>query len=78
MFSSFQENYYSALKLDQSASEKEIRKQFIQLAKAHHPDVSDDPKSKEMFIKINTAYQVLSNPEAKKQYDQLTSNMRSS
>ncbi len=61
-------DYYELLGVTKSASQDEIKKAFRKLAHKYHPDKSngDDKKFKE----INEAYQVLSKPEKRKQYDQ--------
>lgn len=47
------------LKPNKDYSEEELKKQFISLAKQHHPDVSKAPNSKEKFMQISTAYKSL-------------------
>lgn len=63
-------NYYEELGLTKNASEKDIKQAFRKLAKANHPDKTNGDKIKEeKFKKINEAYQTLSDPEQKAQYD---------
>jgi curved DNA-binding protein len=65
-------DYYKILGVDRSATEKEIKKAFRKLARQHHPDVNpDDPKAEERFKEINEAYEVLSDPEKRRKYEQL-------
>lgn len=65
-------DYYKILGLEKSASEKEIKKAFRRLARQHHPDVNPgDAKAEERFKEINEAYEVLSDPDKRKKYDQL-------
>lgn len=59
-------NYYKVLGLDESATESEIKKAYKKLAIKYHPDKGGDP---EKFNKISEAYQVLSCPEKKGEYD---------
>jgi curved DNA-binding protein len=55
-----------------TASEDEIRSAFRKLARKYHPDVAKDKKTaEEKFKQINEAYEVLSDPEKRKKYDQL-------
>ena len=69
------ENYYKILELNKSASEKEIKSAYRRLARKHHPDVNPgDPAAEEKFKKINQAYQVLSDPSHRDQYDQFGQN----
>lgn len=65
-------DYYEVLGVSRTASDDEIRKAFRKLARKYHPDVNrDDPKAaEEKFKEINEAYEVLSNPERRAQYDQ--------
>src|ERR1700729_2616191 len=65
-------DYYEILGVKKSASAEEIRKAFRKLARKHHPDVNPGDKSaEEKFKEINEAYQVLSDSEKRKRYDQL-------
>lgn len=61
------ETYYDILGLDPSASDKEIKKAWRSLAGKHHPDRSGDS---EYFKELSEAYEVLSNPAKKADYDQ--------
>lgn len=64
--------YYDALGVAPNASEIEIKKAYRKLAIKLHPDKNpDDPTAHEKFQSIGEAYQVLSEPELRKQYDQL-------
>lgn len=63
-------DYYEILGLDRNASQEEIKRAFRRLAREHHPDVKkDDPRADERFKEINEAYQVLSDPDRRTQYD---------
>ena len=59
-------NYYEVLGVDKSASADEIKKAFRKLAQKHHPDAGGD---EDTFKEINEAYEVLSDPQKKAQYD---------
>jgi len=63
-------NFYDILGITKSASEAEIKKAYRKLAHQHHPDKGGD---KAKFQEINEAYQVLSDPQKKTQYDQFGS-----
>jgi len=59
-------DHYTSLGLHKSASEKEIKTAFRRLAAKHHPDKGGDHKE---FIRIKEAYEVLSDPQKRQQYD---------
>uniref|UniRef100_A0A8C6ZIW5 DnaJ heat shock protein family (Hsp40) member A3 n=1 Tax=Nothoprocta perdicaria TaxID=30464 RepID=A0A8C6ZIW5_NOTPE len=64
------EDYYQVLGVPRSASQKDIKKAYYQLAKKYHPDTNkDDPKAKEKFSQLAEAYEVLSDEAKRKQYD---------
>jgi curved DNA-binding protein len=65
-------DYYSALGVPPDADDKAIRQAFRQLARQVHPDVNPGNKeAEEKFKAINEAYQVLSDPQQRKKYDEL-------
>jgi DnaJ-class molecular chaperone len=64
------DDYYSALELNSNAPIDEIRKSFRTLALRYHPDKNKDEGSKEKFMKIVEAYEVLSDANRKKNYDE--------
>ena len=64
------EDYYRILGVSPFATAEDIKSAFRRLALEYHPDVNrTDPGAEEKFKQINEAYQVLSNLEARKQYD---------
>ena len=64
-------DYYKILGVDRNADEKEIKRAYRRLARKHHPDVNPGDKAAEaLFKEINEAYEVLSDAEKRKKYDQ--------
>lgn len=67
-------NYYNLLGLSYDATQDEIRKTYFELAKIYHPDTNDSIDTKEKFIQIQRAYEVLSNEETRKEYNKIFDN----
>lgn len=64
-------DYYDVLGIQKTADEKEIKKAYRKLAKKYHPDTNPgDKKAEQQFKDVTEAYNVLSDPEKKKLYDQ--------
>ena len=64
-------DYYSILGVNKNASQREIKQAYRRLARKHHPDVNPGDKSAEAkFKEINEAYEVLSDKEKRRKYDQ--------
>jgi DnaJ-class molecular chaperone len=65
-------DYYKVLGVERSASEAGIKSAYRKLARKYHPDVNPNNKKAEaQFKEVNEAYQVLSDPEKRRKYDQL-------
>ncbi|KAJ3308721.1 hypothetical protein HDV04_006210 [Boothiomyces sp. JEL0838] len=66
----FKKDPYQVLGVGKQASQNEIKKKYYQLAKEYHPDTNKDPKAKEKFIEIQSAYEILSDEQKRQDYDQ--------
>ena len=65
-------DYYKVLGVERSAAEADIKSAYRKLARKYHPDVNpNDKKAEAQFKEINEAYQVLSDAEKRRKYDQL-------
>jgi DnaJ-class molecular chaperone len=62
-------NHYETLGVQKDASEAEIKKAYRGLSLKFHPDRNSDPDAKTKFQEINSAYEVIGDPESKAQYD---------
>lgn len=71
MGSTTKRDYYDVLGISKNASEADIKKAFRKLARKYHPDVNPKDKNAEhKFKEMNEAYEVLSDPKKRTQYDQ--------
>jgi molecular chaperone DnaJ len=63
-------DYYEVLGVSRQASGEDIKRAYRSLARRHHPDVANDKsKAEHHFKEINEAYEVLSDPRKRAQYD---------
>ncbi len=67
-------DYYQTLGVSKTASADEIKKAYRKLAHEHHPDKNKGNEGK--FKEINEAYQVLSDPNKRAQFDRLGANFQ--
>nr|VZI46043.1 unnamed protein product [Spirometra erinaceieuropaei] len=61
---------YALLEVSPGASTEDIRKAYKKLALQYHPDKNDDPQAEARFKEISQAYEVLSDSERRRIYDQ--------
>lgn len=68
-------DYYEVLGVNKSADQEAIKKAFRKQAKRYHPDANpNDPGAEARFKEVNEAYEVLSDPEKRAQYDRFGAN----
>ncbi|KAL6102932.1 dnaja3 [Pungitius sinensis] len=64
------QDFYQILGVPRTATQKEVKKAYYQMAKKYHPDTNkEDPQAKEKFAQLAEAYEVLSDEAKRKQYD---------
>ncbi|WQU43922.1 DnaJ domain-containing protein [Helicobacter pylori] len=66
---------YQTLNMSENASQDEIKKSYRRLARQYHPDLNKTKEAEEKFKEINAAYEILSDEEKRRQYDQFGDNM---
>lgn len=62
-------NYYDILGVDKSVSFEELKRVYRNLCKKWHPDINKSHEAEEKFKEINEAYETLSDPQKREQYD---------
>ncbi|WP_213815186.1 molecular chaperone DnaJ [Glaciihabitans sp. dw_435] len=62
-------DHYEVLGVDNNATPEEIKKAYRRLARELHPDVNPDPEASDQFKLVTHAYDVLSDPQQRQQYD---------
>ncbi|MCC7187357.1 MAG: DnaJ domain-containing protein [Anaerolineales bacterium] len=67
--SAYQQNYYSLLGVTRDASPEEIKRAYFEAAQKLHPDKNKAAGETELFLGVQQAYEILSNPDRRRQYD---------
>ena len=67
-----EKDFYKVLGVSNDVSEKDLTKAYRKLARSYHPDANpDSPKAEDKFKAITEAYDVLGDPERRKEYDEM-------
>ncbi len=66
-------NFYDILGVSKDANPDDIKSAYRKLAKKYHPDINHEPGAAEKFKEVNEAYECLSDPQKKSNYDQFGS-----
>mgnify|MGYP003885067285 CR=1 FL=1 len=64
-------DYYKILGVEPTADEKTIKTAYRKLARKYHPDVSKEPGAEDKFKEASEAYEALSDPEKRAEYDDI-------
>ncbi len=67
-------SHYDVLQIKKNSSNEEIKKSFRNLALKYHPDKNKSVDSKEKFLRIVEAYEILSDENSRKKYDMMYQN----
>lgn len=65
------QDYYDILGVSRDASQDQLKKAYRRLARQYHPDVNKETGGTDKFKKLSEAYEVLKDPEKRRQYDML-------
>eukprot|EP00754_Rhynchopus_humris_P001762 Rhum_TRINITY_DN11012_c0_g1::Rhum_TRINITY_DN11012_c0_g1_i1::g.41864::m.41864/K03686/dnaJ; molecular chaperone DnaJ len=65
----FEQDHYGVLGLPKSASQEQVKKAYLSLAKKHHPDAAGGKGNSDQFNKVNEAYKTLNDPQKRQVYD---------
>jgi molecular chaperone DnaJ len=68
----FEKDYYRVLGVGDDASQKDIKSAYRKLSRQYHPDANpDDAAAEERFKEVSAAYDVVGDPEKRKEYDEV-------
>ena len=68
----FEKDYYRVLGVGENASQKDIKSAYRKLSRQYHPDANpDDAAAEERFKEVSAAYDVVGDPEKRKEYDEV-------
>ena len=62
-------NFYAILGVSRNATQKEIRQAYYAAARRLHPDINKEPNAGTIFLKVQKAYETLTNPDDRDKYN---------
>jgi hypothetical protein len=65
------DDFYDLLGVDPDADDAELKQAYRRLAREYHPDVNDDPRAHAQFKTVRRAYEVLTDDEERRAYDEM-------
>jgi len=68
-------SHYDILGVDPEASEQEIKAAYRKLVKQYHPDKNDSDEARQQIVLVNAAYEILSDPEKRIEYDSFSASV---
>ena len=71
MATGYLDNFYARLGVSKNASPQQIRQAYHHAARRLHPDTNESEDATELFLQVQEAYEILSDPEKRKQYDRM-------
>jgi len=69
-------DYYDVLRVPRDAGSEQIQQAYRKLARRYHPDINKDPSAEDRFKEVSAAYEVLSDPDTRRRYDQFGPDFR--
>ena len=66
---------YAVLECEHNATPEELKRSYRRLARQYHPDTNDDPAAESRFKEVSQAYEILSDPDRRANYDRFGSDV---
>ena len=66
---------YAVLEVEHNCSQEDLKRSYRRLARQLHPDTNDDPAAETRFKEVSQAYEILSDPERRANYDRFGSDV---
>src|ERR1700685_1609470 len=66
---------YAVLEVEATCTQEDLKRSYRRLARQYHPDTNDDPAAETRFKEVSQAYEILSDPERRANYDRFGSDV---